>query len=77
MNLKLWLSELGIESDCTAGLVQKEKEERAQGPLIKATQGEEWSLQRKGEESSVGGSGWGVGWVWGQGGICISWLSQI
>lgn len=32
MNLKPWLHELGTESDRTAGLVQKEREEKGAGP---------------------------------------------
>lgn len=41
MNLKPWLNELGTESDCTAGLVQKEREEKGTGPPDKSHTGRE------------------------------------
>lgn len=75
MNLKLWLNELGTESDpAQQGWFRKKGKKRAQGPPDKSHT-ERGMVSPVG--SSVGGSGWGVGWVWGQGGICISWLRQI
>lgn len=65
INLKPGLHDLGTESDCTAWLVQNEREEKGAGPPDKSHRGERNGLS-SGEKSGVGGSGRGVGWVRGQ-----------